>query len=155
VDDDRSKRARAGATAATATDDDGAPTVRPPFDPEAFALESDTKLRTTEAPASVRPTLSPLAARARSDAHVVTAPRARVPSLEIGPDSALLDAVPALVVAREDLEWFDLSPEARKVAALVDGLKNVETLCARTSFDADRVRCLLLELAQHGVVSLR
>ena len=115
-----------------------ATTVRPPFDPEKFARESDSSLRVLEesgrAALSNRPTVPP------------------PPGL---PDYAAIigvDGVPELVVAREDLEWFDLTPEARSLLQHVDGESAVAAICAKVHRPSNDVITELERLAGEGLV---
>lgn len=115
-------------------------TVRPPFNPEKFARESDSSLRVHEergAAPSNRPTVPP------------------PPGL---PDySSLLGVhgIPELVVAREDLEWFNLTPEARNVLQYVDGVNAVSAICDKVRRPANDIIGELERLAGEGLVSWR
>jgi hypothetical protein len=68
----------------------------------------------------------------------------------LGPTS-----IPALIVSQEDLEWFELSPEARALLAHVDGVAPLEGLSVRANLAREDCCALLLELAKQGVVSFR
>jgi hypothetical protein len=116
-------------------------TVRPPFDPEAFARESETNIRTSlpvaessPPPASARPTVPP------------------PPGLPVYSAAVGGSAVPVLVLSRDDLEWFDLSPVAREVLALVNGEDTIGAICARSGLALDDVVETLEDLARDGVV---
>src|SRR5690242_9994761 len=81
-------------------------TVRPPFDPEEFARESDVMMRVVEA-------------RAASEQPTAPPPRGLPlyePALSSGTmpsfGAVASDAVPRLVMTGEDLEWFDIPPSA-------------------------------------------
>jgi hypothetical protein len=114
-------------------------TVRPPFDPEKFARESDSSLRIGEqrGPASNRPTVPP------------------PPGLPDYTSLLGVDGIPELVVAREDLEWFDLTPEARNLLQHVDGESTVSTICDKLRRPANDVIGELGRLAGEGLVSWR
>jgi hypothetical protein len=114
-------------------------TVRPPFDPAAFARESDVLIRST--PPSARPTAPP--------------PPQYTPSPATAPPSSGLGAVPELVVAREDLEWFDVTPYARSILRYVDGRQSIEAICARACLKADEVVSTIHQLERDGVITLR
>jgi len=70
-------------------------------------------------------------------------------------DALGADAVPFVVVSREDLAWFDLGPEAVKLLAYVNGVSSLEAVCAMASITVEDGASLLLDLAERGVVSLR
>jgi hypothetical protein len=125
------------------------PTVRPPFDPEKFARESDSNLRVLEeggenggvegrrpAPSS-RPTVPP------------------PPGLPDYTPVIGIDGVPQLVVARDDLEWFDLTPEARTLLKHVDGQCPVAAISEKMHLPANDVITELERLAGEGLVSWR
>jgi hypothetical protein len=122
---------------ATADDRSREPiTVRPPFDPVTFARESDSNLRVLEegeAPSN-RPTVPP------------------PPGLPDYSAAVTVDSVPELIVAREDLEWFDLTPQARKVLQYVDGESPVRGICEKLRSPADDVIAELERLAGEGLV---
>jgi hypothetical protein len=124
-----------------ASDDSGdreVVTVRPPFDPVEFARESESKLQVQEdGAAGNRPTVPP-------------PPGLPGYVCAIGPH-----VIPELVVAREDLEWFDLTPEARKVLQFVDGQRAVSAICDQVSRPANDVIGELERLAGEGLVSWR
>jgi hypothetical protein len=131
-------------------------TVRPPFDPEKFARESDSKLRVLEESARVgerraapsnRPTVPPPPGLPDYDGPVVSSPSAPPP---IG-----MDVVPELVVAREDLEWFDLSTEARSLLQHVNGECAVGAICDKAQLSAGDVFSELERLAGEGLVTWR
>jgi hypothetical protein len=113
-------------------------TVRPPFDPVAYARESDSQIQVQEeAGAENRPTVPPPPGLP----HYVPA---------IGPE-----VIPELVVARDDLEWFDLTPEARRVLQFVDGERAVSAICDQLRRPANDVMGELERLAGEGLVSWR
>ena len=83
-------------------------TVRPPFDPEAYARETDSIANVEQhgvAP-SVRPTTPP-------------------PPGMPGCGAIDVDCVPLLALAREDMEWFDVTALARVLLDHVDGIGTV------------------------------
>jgi hypothetical protein len=107
-------------------------TVRPPFDPQEFARESE------------RTTLPP------------PGPTSDAPELASGTMEIFLPVeamtIPELTVAREDLEWFDLPPQARTVLAQIDGEASVETISARAGLLLTDAIDLVEELAREGLV---
>jgi len=124
-------------------------TVRPPFDPETFARESDSRvaIRDDQSP-SARPTAPPPAGVPQYRAEMASG---TMPSLaSVGPD-----AVPQLVIAREDLEWFDLPKVARAVLVHVDGLAPVGTIGPRAGLALDAATAAFHDLERDGIVTLR
>jgi hypothetical protein len=113
-----------------------AATVRPPFDPQEFARETE------------RVTMPP-PARAPSDAPELVSETLDV-FWPVEP-TTLVD----LVVARDDLEWFELPPLARKLLDHVDGTNSVEVISARSGVALAEAMDLLDELAREGIVTTR
>ncbi len=112
-------------------------TARPPFDLAEFARESESRLRVA-IPDSKRPTMPPN--------PEVLALAARV---ERATD------VPELAFAREDLEWFELPPEARTLVRLVNGRDTVEAIARSLHRDVAVVVSSLDALAADGVLTWR
>jgi len=112
-------------------------TLRPPFDPAEFARESE------------RATVPP-PPDACSDAPSI--------SVEVVDDILVLvgaETVPALNVALDDLEWFDLPPLARRVLHHIDGASRLDEICSKAGDSlADAIR-LVEQLAREGLVSCR
>jgi hypothetical protein len=124
-------------------------TVRPPFDPETFARESDSQVavRDGQSP-SARPTAPPPPGVPQYRPELASG---TMPSLaSVGPD-----AVPQLVIAREDLEWFDLPKAARAVLVHVDGLAAVRTIGPRAGLALDAATAAFHDLERDGIVTLR
>jgi hypothetical protein len=109
------------------------PTVRPPFDPDTFARESDSRVRIEVEPPSRRPTVPPV--------HAVAGERT--------------GEVPSLAMGREDLEWFDLSPMARSMLRHVNGRDTVDVIASRLAMPVQDVITELDRLAREGVVTVR
>ncbi len=109
-------------------------TVRPPFDPQEFARQSE------------RATLPP-PAKAPSEAPEVTSGTMEV----VWPIEG--NAVPRLAVAREDLEWFELPPMARRLLELVDGQTTVEAIAARAGVELAEATDLFEELLREGIIA--
>lgn len=117
-------------------------TVPPPFDPVEFARESDTHQRLLDATerAELRPTVPP---PPTYPAEVgASAPRAAIDA----------GTVPCLAIAREDLEWFGISPTAAGVLRHVDGLATLGTLAEVTGMRMVELARILEELVHEGVV---
>jgi hypothetical protein len=125
------------------------PTVRPPFDPEKYARESESKLRIMEEGRATRGTEE----RRRPPSNRPTVPPP--PGLPGYEPIIGVDGIPELVVAREDLEWFDLTPEARSLLQHVDGENAVRAICDLMSLSPDHVIGELERLAGEGLVSWR
>jgi hypothetical protein len=110
-------------------------TVRPPFDPQEFARQSE------------RATLPPPATT--SDA----------PELVSGTMEVFLPvesiSVLELIVAREDLEWFDLPPAAHKLLEHVDGTTSFDVVCERAGIVLDEVLDLVEDLMRQGIVTAK
>ena len=127
------------------------PTVRPPFDPEAFARESDSKIRVeSKAPPSARPTMPAPAL----DQETEQAKRSTSGTMVVQHPAAA-DTVPALAVSNEDLEWFELDPTAAVLLALVDGTTSVGELCERQGIPIEEGTGLVDQLRRQGLVTWR
>jgi hypothetical protein len=129
-------------------DDPHIATVRPPFDPEAFARESDSKVRVETDPVSARPTAPPPPGIPQY-----------APGLSSGTmhslGSVTSDAIPTLAVARDDLEWFELPAFTRDLLHLVDGHEPIAAICLRGGIALDRAMAAFHELVNDGVITLR
>ncbi|MGH7435412.1 MAG: hypothetical protein ACRENE_07035 [Polyangiaceae bacterium] len=64
-----------------------------------------------------------------------------------------LDDIPVLLVAREELDGWDLDPRARSILALVDDSTTVETILARTSMEIAVGVALFERLAEQGILT--
>ena len=113
-----------------------ATTVRPPFDPQEFARQSE------------RVTLPP-PPRAPSDAPELVSGTMEV-FWPVEPTT-----IPELIVARDDLEWFDLPPLCRKLLEHVDGTANVEVICAKSGVAIADATELFEELVRESIVATR
>jgi hypothetical protein len=116
-------------------------TVRPPFDPEQFARECDSKVSLEPIPPSSRPTLPPGAlgeAAGESENHAVRT-----------------SDVPVLAVARDDLEWFDLTPAARDLLRMVNGQDAVDAIASHARLTVPEAEVVLERLRRDGLVTWR
>ena len=111
-------------------------TVRPPFDPQEFARQSELV------------TLPP-PPKAPSDAPELVSGTMEV----VWPVEAT--NIPTLAVAKDDLEWFELPPLCRKLLDHVDGTSSVETICARSGVSLTDASDLFDELVREGIVTTR
>jgi hypothetical protein len=138
-------------------------TVRPPFDPARFALESESKLGFARPPPSNRPTprsllrpvlRAPPWAKGRAVAH--SAPELLEFATTVDAREALgSDAVPVLVMSLEELEWFALSPKAKDLLRHVNGVLPIDSLCSKANIAPPEGATVLLELAEQGIVTFR
>lgn len=101
------------------------PTVRPPFDPEEYARESESRIPTAPPPADP-PT------------HTASA-----------------GDVPVLAMSREDLEWFDLPELPRALLPLIDGHADVRSIASRANAELAEVLSALDQLVRDGAVTWR
>jgi hypothetical protein len=130
-------------------------TERPPFDPDAFARASESTLAVTPMEGDEqRPTSPPQSSHARlreSCKEVLAA----VPLPELS-DVPALGAVAVLLVAGEDLAWFQLAESTqRTIISHVDGRTIVEDVLAKARVEVDLGLRLLSELAREGIVGFR
>jgi predicted transcriptional regulator len=77
------------------------------------------------------------------------------PAGPASPHAAGPTDVPTLAVAREDLEWFDLSPSARELLLHINGHDAVDTLAERAQSPVTEVLRELARLADEGLVTWR
>jgi hypothetical protein len=109
-------------------------TVRPPFDPEEFARQSELS---TVPPPDRLPDLDPVVSPGDTTLEVLFVEA---------------DTIPVLAVAREDLEWFDLAPAVLGLLEHVDGSASLETVCARAGRPVDQGVALVEQLIRDGLV---
>jgi hypothetical protein len=139
------------------------PTLRPSFDVEAFARESDSGLHETATPTAPpptprsfqRPEVPPMHwGRSRS-----TEPSS--PDLEERPavvdplDVLGIGAVPVIVSPLATLHSLNLAPEARRLLACIDGAHTLGAVCEMAKMNPRDGAGVLLELVEQGIVSLR
>ncbi len=111
-------------------------TVKPPFDPQQFARDTESKIRLeSEQPPSARPTLAP-------------------PSPLPLPHTSATD-VPVLAITRDDLEWFALSPLGRTLLQQVNGRDTVEALAGLLRRTPEELLTELDALARDGLITWR
>lgn len=113
--------------------DDMPTTVKPPFDPVAFARESDSRIRVESVPASSRPTAPPPAPTQVSVARA--------------------SDVPVLAIARDDLDWFELTTAARNLLRQVNGRDTVSILASLLRMSVDDLLGQLEVLARDGLIT--
>ncbi len=112
------------------------PTVKPAWDPEKYARETDSRIRLESSiPPSARPTVPPPGAE--------PVPMAR------GTD------VPVLAISRDDLEWFELSSSSRDLLRQVNGRDTVEALATLLRVPPEQLLTELEGLAREGLITWR
>ncbi len=139
------------------------PTVRPPFDPAKFAVESEKKLQVPE-PSSTRPTpralprppVAPLPPWGKMREGTRSSPELQeIASPSDAREALGGDAVPVLVMSREELELFALGPEAIQILGHVNGISSIDFVCAEALIPPEEGAAILLQLAERGIVIFR
>ena len=133
---------------AAAPDDEKTATVRPPFDPEEFARESDSKIRVEADPASARPTAPPPPGLPQYQPGVTSGTMHSLGS--VGSDT-----IPSLAVARDDLEWFELPKLARSLLGHVDATATIGAIASAAGVPLDAAMAAFHQLERDGLVTLR
>ena len=114
-------------------------TVRPPFDPEEFARESDSLIRIEAAETVPPPAMSTPRGGTSGTMTALAA---------VGPE-----LVPSLALSRDDLEWFDLEPVARVLLRYVTGGEPVEAIARNAGVSLEQAVAVLHELAREGILT--
>jgi hypothetical protein len=112
------------------------PTIKPGYDLEAYAREAESRMGGENMPPSARPTVSP------------------PPAPEAAPLARGSD-VPILAIGRDDLEWFELTAEARDLLRQVNGRDTVEALSRLLRTPAEGLLAQLDALAGEGLITWR
>ena len=138
------------------------PTLTPPFDPAAFARESESKLRIS-VPTPVDPKSSGTLRRA--EAHVTPLQREefafdhsdRITSeLPLPPSVRLTtQSVPVLAMAATQMRGMQLDHRAGFILSHVDGVSSVETILDVSGMQSDEVLLLLQALVDKGIITAR
>jgi len=110
------------------------PTVKPGYDLEAYARETDSRIR--------------------AESSLPPSARATVPPPDGAPVSRESD-VPVLAMSREDLEWFELSDGARDLLRQVNGRDTVAALATLLRVPPEQLVGELETLARDGVITWR
>ena len=111
-------------------------TVRPPFDPQEFARQSE---RVTLPPPPKAPSEAPELVSGTMEVFWPVEPT----------------HIPTLAVARDDLEWFELPALCRKLLEHVDGTATIEAISARSGVSLTDASDLFDELVREGIVTTR
>jgi hypothetical protein len=162
--------------------DDEPPTVRPPFDPQKFARDSERALRAEEATSeSAKPTMRPPPGSAADSGFPPTPPgqaappasavRQAAPSRPPGTrpeedrsaEGAQLlvqlsvddDDVPFLAIASEHVRAVPLSPIARAFLRHVNQRDCVAVICSRAGIRMDDAVVAIEELSGAGILSFQ
>lgn len=127
------------------------PTITPPFDPAAYARESESKMR-SRAPIPAKDEesgIQPIATRLELDDpdDGFGAPTRPVP--------IVLIAVPTLAVSRAELSRLAIDHRAGFVLSHVDGVSSVETILDVSAMPHEETLRILTELAARGIVVIR
>ncbi len=129
------------------------PTITPPFDPEAYARESESKMRAR------LPTQPP------DDESGIQPVGRRVVGLELDeplsdppttrPTPMVMMAVPTLAISRAELSRLTLDHRSGFVLSHVDGVSDVETILDVSAMPNDEALCILGELVAKRIITLR
>jgi hypothetical protein len=146
-------------------------TAPPPFDPEEYARESESMVvgKPVASP-SMKPTMPPdpfyQELRESCSDHMPVAEivddgsdwQSEVRVLSTAPlprDMPPFEAVPYLAMQADDLAWFELGPDARRILALIDGCNCVGVVLTKSPAGVDETGRVLAELLNLGVIELR
>jgi len=132
------------------------PTVRPPYDPVAYARDSERALRAEEAHAhAARPTRRPPAPSPPVSPIPSTEDRASEGGQVLVELSVDDDDVPLLAVAEDRALQMPLSPISRTFLQHVNERDCVAVICARAGLRIDEAVIAIEELSGAGVVSFQ
>lgn len=130
------------------------PTITPPFDPQAYARESESKVR-----ASI-----PIHASPDDDSGIQPVGMRRVdlgldePLSELPPTRptpVVMLAVPTLAMSRAELARLTLDHRAGFILSHVDGVSDVETILDVSAMPNDEALGILGELVARRIITLR
>lgn len=124
----------------------GDETVRPPFDPEEYARESESRLRIADVVPPPARTPVPFDAPPGSESGTRLTAATGAPSPE---------DVPYRVMAQEDLEWFDLDRDAVALLERVNGLRAIRRIAATIGVEEALACAIFMRLAAEGIVGFR
>jgi hypothetical protein len=120
-------------------------TVRPPFDPQEFARQTESRVRVPESSLSSHLTSTlPPPAELPQYPHDLADP-------DHGPFGP--DTIPMLAMDPGEFAWFELPPLAHRLLAYVNGQDSVARICELTGTDLGDALATLADLAREGVIS--
>jgi hypothetical protein len=130
-------------------------TTPPPFDPSAFARQTEEARRISQMPTT--PAIDLEACRAAMRQAPLPTPHSgfRIMRAPSAPTLVSPGDAPYLLISRADVEWFELDDETTRVLLRVDGVRTVDDLSAATGLTFDRVAVILTGLANQAIVNLR
>ena len=144
-----------------------APTVTPPFDPSEYARDSESMMVATAATTSEVPTIPPNSDYGELRESCSTNMRAARPvpmPRELTDEETHrratrafvtpLAAVPVLLVAREDCEWFDLGADALTLLHAVDDITPLDALAESCGLSPTRALEIVGHLVKERIVEL-
>jgi hypothetical protein len=127
-------------------------TVRPPFDPEAYARESESRLRVADVvPPPPRTPLPPGDDEVPPSSQSATRLTARPPHGDVPSP----EAVPYRATAAEDLEWFDLDAEAIALFNRVNGVRTIARIADSIGIAEVLACAVFMRLASEKLVGFR
>ena len=128
------------------------PTITPPFDPEAFARDSESKMR-SRLPTNPSPDeesgIQPVGMRALD----LDEPGDEMASTR--PVPMVMMAVPSIAMSRGELARLTLDHRAGFILSHVDGVSDVETILDVSAMPAEEALRILGELVARRIVTLR
>ena len=125
----------------------GEATVRPPFDPEEFARDSESRLRIADVvPLPSEDSDSPPSSQSATRLAAAGTSRGSAPPP---------DAVPYRVMAPEDVEWFELDHDALSLLNRVNGLKTIERIADGVGVASPLACAIFMRLARERIVDFR
>jgi len=126
----------------------------PPFDPAAFARESESQLRSS----------APVKQHVPDEDSGIQPVQERVEDLSFDepfdhaptrPVPILLMAVPSLAVAPSELARLALDHRAGFILSHVDGVSDIETILDVSAMPTEEALGILTDLASRGIITLR
>jgi hypothetical protein len=126
-------------------------TVRPPFDPEVFARESESRLRVAHVATHV-PVASPMD---DADAPPTSQSATRLTAAGATADLPADEAVPFVAVSPEELEWFELDADAKAVLGIVNGERSIGHIADALGIGPTVASAVLVRLSHENIVGFR
>ncbi|MBV9945259.1 MAG: hypothetical protein JOZ69_00235 [Myxococcales bacterium] len=120
-------------------------TARPPYDPEEFARDTDSKIVLSDASA-LAPTVPPPPGLPEYPIDVGAA------ASDLGTRALSGDSVPVLAVDWSELDWFELPAEVHLLLLHVNGSDSVATISGIVGVALAEALAVLGELARDGLV---